>query len=159
MIQRNPEVNVSTVQPWPASDFHQSSSRNTRCGSRGWWEGKREEDPLSLSLPFLLSITPLAPLRRDKERLMGTSQGPRRKRCLSSLVRSAKQRRYPCSGPTTASTNYRSVSNFRSTWLANGKWPFNRPVMARAQILVHWWGGGGGGGGGGCGSTVPRPRT
>ena len=119
MIQRNPEVNVSTVQPWPASDFHQSSSRNTRCGSRGWWEGKREEDPLSLSLPFLLSITPLAPLRRDKERLMGTSQGPRRKRCLSSLVRSAKQRRYPCSGPTTASTNYRSVSNFRSTWLAN----------------------------------------
>ena len=127
-----------------------TSRHRVTCTAEAGGDGKgKGRKTLSLSLPFLLSITPLAPLRRDKERLMGTSQGPRCKRCLSPLVRSAKRRRYPCSGPTTASANYRSVSNFRSTWLANGKWPFNRPVMARTQILVHWWGG----------PTVPRPRA
>ena len=43
----------------------QSSSRNAR-GSRGWWEGKREED--SLSLAFLLPITPRATKERQRER-------------------------------------------------------------------------------------------
>ena len=44
-------------------------------------------------------------------------------------------------GPPTDATNYRKcVSNFPSTWLANRQWPFfNRPIMTRAQILVHSW--------------------
>ena len=38
----------------------------------------------------------------------------------SRLVKSAKQRRYPCSGSPADSMNYRKcVSNFPSTWLAN----------------------------------------
>ena len=49
----------------------QSSSHNAPGGSRGWWKGKR-----SLSLAFVLAITPLAPLRRDRERRLGTSQLP-----------------------------------------------------------------------------------
>ena len=43
----------------------QSSSRNTRDGSRGWSEGKGKKT-LSASLSFFPS--PLTPLRRDRER-------------------------------------------------------------------------------------------
>ena len=60
------------------------------------------------------------------------------------LVPSAKQRRDPCSGPPTDSTNYRKcVSNFPSTWLAittnKTKAFFNWPIVARTQIWVHSW--------------------
>ena len=52
----------------------QSSSHNAHGRSRGWWEGRREEESTSLSLTFLLPITPLAPLRRDREKRLGMSQ-------------------------------------------------------------------------------------
>ena len=60
------------------------------------------------------------------------------------LVPSAKQRRDPCSGPPTDSTNYRKcVSNSPLTWLAittnKTKAFFNWPVVARTQIWVHSW--------------------
>ena len=60
------------------------------------------------------------------------------------LVPSAKQRRDPCSGPPTDSTNYRKcVSNFLSTWVAittnKTKAFFNWPIVARTQIWVHSW--------------------
>ena len=60
------------------------------------------------------------------------------------LVPSAKQRRDPCSGPPTDSTNYRKcVSNSPSTWLAimtnKTKAFFNWPIVARTQIWVHSW--------------------
>ena len=60
------------------------------------------------------------------------------------LVRSAKQRRDPCSGPPTDSTNYRKcVSNSPSTWLAittkKTKAFFNWPIVARTQIWVRSW--------------------
>ena len=63
------------------------------------------------------------------------------------LVPSAKQRRDPCSGPPTDSTNYRKcVSNFPSTWLAittlatnKTKVFFNWPIVVRTQIRVHSW--------------------
>ena len=60
------------------------------------------------------------------------------------LVASAKQRRDPCSGPPTDSTNYRKcISNFPSTWLAimtnKTKAFFNWPIVARTQIWVHSW--------------------
>ena len=49
--------------------------------------------------------------------------------------------RLSCSGPLTDSTNHGNcVSNFPSTWLAIRQWLFNRPIMARTQILVHRWG-------------------
>ena len=56
-----------------------------------------------------------------------------------SLVPSAKQRRDPCSGLLTDSTNYRKcVSNFPSTWLAittnKTKAFFNWPIVTRTQI-------------------------
>ena len=63
------------------------------------------------------------------------------------LVPSAKQRRDPCSGPPTDSTNYRKcVSNLPSTWsaitsLATNKTKvfFNWPIVVRTQIWVHSW--------------------
>ena len=60
------------------------------------------------------------------------------------LVPSAKQRRDPCSGPPTDSTNYRKcVSNSPSTWLAitttKTKAFFNWPIVARTQIWVNSW--------------------
>ena len=60
------------------------------------------------------------------------------------LVPSAKQRRDPCSGPPTDSTNYRKcVSNSPSNWLAittnKTKAFFNWPIVARTQIWVHSW--------------------
>ena len=60
------------------------------------------------------------------------------------LVPSAKQRRDPCSGPPTDSTNYRKyVSNSPSTWLAittnKIKAFFNWPIVARTQIWEHSW--------------------
>ena len=60
------------------------------------------------------------------------------------LVPSAKQRRDPCSGPPTDSTNYRKcVSNCPSTWLAittnKTKAFFNWPIVARTQNWVHSW--------------------
>ena len=63
------------------------------------------------------------------------------------LVPSAKQRRDPCSGPPTDSTNYRKcVSNFPSTCLAiislatnKTKVFFNWPIVVRTQIWVHNW--------------------
>ena len=60
------------------------------------------------------------------------------------LVPSAKQRRDPCSGPPTDSTNYRKcVSNSPSTWLAittnKTKAFFNWPIVASTQIWVHSW--------------------
>ena len=62
----------------------QSSSRNTRDGSKGWWEGKREED--SLSLAFLLPITPCATKERQRERRLGTSQGQTANCCCSKYL-------------------------------------------------------------------------
>ena len=50
--------------------------------------------------------------------------------CLVCIIRarnvwSAKQHRDPCSGPPADSTNYPNcISNFPSTWLANGQWLF-----------------------------------
>ena len=46
---------------------------------------KEGRPSLSLSLAFLLPITPLAPLRKYKERQLGTSQGLLRKRNLSPV--------------------------------------------------------------------------
>ena len=54
-------------------------TRAVEAGGDGKGKGRKS---LSLSLAFLLPITPLAPLRRDKERRLGTSQGPRRNRNL-----------------------------------------------------------------------------
>ena len=50
----------------------QSSSRNARGGSRGWWEGKRKEDSLPRFPPS--HHTPRATKERQRERRMGTSQ-------------------------------------------------------------------------------------
>ena len=57
------------------------------------------------------------------------------------FVTTATQRRDPCSGPPTDSMNYRKcVWNFLyPDWQINNGF-FNRPVMARTQILVHSWG-------------------
>ena len=57
------------------------------------------------------------------------------------LATSAKQCRHSCSGPSTDSMTYRKcVSNFLyPDWQINNSF-FNRPVMARTQILVHSWG-------------------
>ena len=44
------------------------------AGAEGDGKGKGRKTT-SLSLAFLLPITPLAPLRRDRERRLGTSQG------------------------------------------------------------------------------------
>ena len=51
----------------------QSSSRNARGGSRGWWEGKKEEDSLPRFPPS--HHTPHATKERQRERRLGTSQG------------------------------------------------------------------------------------
>ena len=47
--------------------------------------GREKEGRPSLSLAFLLPITPLAPPRKYKERQLGTSQGLLRKRNLSPV--------------------------------------------------------------------------
>ena len=49
------------------------------------------------------------------------------------LVTSAKQRRYPCSGPPKDSTNYRKCVLIGKSTMAF----FKRPVMASTQVLVH----------------------
>ena len=51
----------------------QSSSRTGAKGAGGDGKGKARKTT-SLSLAFVLPITPLAPLRRDRERRLGTSQ-------------------------------------------------------------------------------------
>ena len=49
----------------------------------------------------------------------------RRRHLPSRLVRSAKQRQYPCSGSVMDSKNYRKcVWNFLLCWLANLQWLF-----------------------------------
>ena len=58
------------------------------CAAEAGGDGKgkgRKTPSLSLSLAFLLPITPLTPLRKYKERQLGTSQGLLRKRNLSPV--------------------------------------------------------------------------
>ena len=52
-------------------------------------------------------------------------------------IRNSPLCRCPYSGPPTDITNnQRCVSNSsQHDWQC----PFNRPIMARTQILVHWW--------------------
>ena len=53
---------------------------------------------------------------------------------------SAKQRQYLCSPPPVDSTNYWMCFEFPFNLIGksqNGL--FNRPIMVRAQILVHRW--------------------
>ena len=61
----------------------------------------------------------------------------RRRRNLTSVSNVCEVAPISCSVPPTDSTNYRKcVSNFLLSWLANRQWLFNRPIMARTQILV-----------------------
>ena len=59
-------------------------TRAAEAGGDGKGKGRKTLS-LSLSLAFLLPITPLAPLRKYKERQLGTSQGLLRKRNLSPV--------------------------------------------------------------------------
>ena len=64
--------------------------------------------------------------------------------CITDVIQPRlvmKQLWNPCSRSAMDSTNYlKSVSNFLSTWWPYWQWLFNRPIMARTQILVHRWG-------------------
>ena len=114
-------------------------TRAAEAGGDGKGKGRKT---LSLSLSLSLSSFPSHLSRHwgnTKRGNWGLVRACFTNVISARLVSSAKQRRYPCFGPTTASTNYRSISNFRSTWLANRQWPFTRPVIACTQTLVHWW--------------------
>ena len=57
---------------------------------------------------------------------------------ITPVSKVCQQRRGPCSGSSTDSTNYRKcvLISFRPNWqVDNGV--FNRPIMALTQILVH----------------------
>ena len=116
-----------------------SRLRVTRAAEAGVM-GREKEGRPSLSLAFLLPITPLAPLRKYKERQLGTSQGLLRKRNLSPVSKFCQAAPVSLFWAYNGLNDYRSNSNFRSTWLANRQWPFTRPIIARTQTLVHWWG-------------------
>ena len=69
--------------------------------------------------------------------------GANRRRNLTSvtLVPSAKQRRYPCCGPPTGSTNYRKRTGRAFRIFFHLDWQIDKkkikPIMALSQILVH----------------------
>ena len=70
------------------------------------------------------------------------SHNLRHKRNLTPIVSSAKQQRDPCSGPSTDSKELPEVRfgfPFNLIGQSNNGF-FNRPIMARTQILVHSWG-------------------
>ena len=70
------------------------------------------------------------------------SHNLRHKRNLTPIVSSAKHHRDPCSGPSTDSKELREVRfgfPFNQIGQSNNGF-FNRPIMARTQILVHSWG-------------------
>ena len=64
--------------------------------------------------------------------------------CITDVIQPRlvmKQLWNACSRSAMDSTNYlKCVSNFLSTWWPYWQWLFNRPIMARTQILVHRWG-------------------